>query len=49
MKTLVENIAVYAVEMLLVQELECFFSPSTVLEMRPEQIQKIAAESPDTI
>ena len=49
LKCLVDNIATYAVEITLVQQLEHFLSPSYIIDMRPELIQRIAAESPSTV
>ena len=46
LKGLVDNIANYAVELLLVQKLQELFSPSAIIKMDVELLQKIAAESP---
>ena len=46
LKCLVDNIATHADETILIQQLEGFLSPSYIIEMRPELIEKIAVESP---
>ena len=46
LKGLVDNVANYAVELLLVQKLQELFSPSAIIKMDVELLQKIAAESP---
>ena len=49
MKCLIDNIAIFAVEILLVQQLENFLSPSQVIEMPPDLIEMIAIESPGVV
>ncbi|KAH8742896.1 dynamin family protein [Diaporthe sp. PMI_573] len=46
LKSLVDNVAIYAVELLLVQKLQELLSPSMIMEMDAELLQRIAAESP---
>jgi len=49
LKSLVDNVTTYAVELLLVQKLEGFLSPSRIIKMNPKLVQKTAAESPITV
>ncbi|KAH8655656.1 dynamin family protein [Xylariales sp. PMI_506] len=49
LKSVVDNIAIYAVEYGLIQKLEGFFSTSRVMKMSPELIQTIAAEPPGAV
>jgi hypothetical protein len=49
LKCLVDNVATHAVEMILIQKLESFLSPSRVIEMHPELVENIAAESPSAV
>jgi hypothetical protein len=49
LKCVVDNIATFAVEIKLVQQLEGFLSPSNIIDMRPELIEKIAVESPSVV
>jgi hypothetical protein len=47
MKSLVDNVAVQVVEALLVGRLGELLSPACVLQMKPDLINKIAADSSD--
>ncbi len=49
MKCLVDNVATYAAEIILIQKPESFLSPSRIIEMHPKSVQKIADESPSAI
>ena len=48
MKSVIDNIAIQVVEVLLVNHLEDLFSPSRVMQMKPDQITRIAKESPES-
>lgn len=47
MKSLIDNVAIYIIEALLVTTLEELFPPARVLQMKPDLISKITAESSD--
>ena len=49
MKCLVDNVVIHAVEIILIQKLEGFLSTSRIIEMDPDLVQKIAAESPAAV
>ena len=46
MKCMIDNVAMYAVECCLLAEIKNIFTPSAVLEMSPQLVEEIAAESP---
>jgi hypothetical protein len=48
LKCLVDNIAIHAVELILIQQLEGVLSSQYIMEMSPGLIEKIASESPST-
>lgn len=47
MKSIIDNIATQAVETLLVGKLGDLFSPARIIQMKPDLVGKIAAESSD--
>jgi hypothetical protein len=47
MKSIIDNIATQAVETLLVGKLGDLLSPACIMEMKPDLVSKIAAESSD--
>lgn len=49
LKSMVDNVATYAIELLLIQKLESFLSPSQIITMSPESVRKIAAESSSAV
>ena len=47
MKSIIDNIATQAVETLLVGKLGDLLSPARIIQMKPDLVSKIAAESSD--
>lgn len=47
-KTFVDSVAVLAIEQCLLQKLPSLFSPDVVLEMKDEDVSRLAAESEET-
>jgi hypothetical protein len=48
MKSIVDNIAILAVEKLLIEGLDSILSPAYVMSLKPTLINKIASESSDS-